>query len=108
MAAKIVKGDEVVILTGKTADKGKHGRVVRVIPDKHQVVVEGFNMVSKNVKPNKMTGEPGKIIKKEAPIDVSNVAIYNPETGKADRVGFDFVDGKKIRIYKSTKKEIVK
>ncbi len=108
MASKIVKGDEVVILTGKHDDKGKHGKVTKVIPAKHQVIVEGLNLVTKHVKPNQLLGTEGSIIKKEAPIDVSNVAIYNPETGKADRVGFKFVDGKKVRFFKSTKKEIVK
>jgi large subunit ribosomal protein L24 len=108
MASKILKGDEVIILTGKHDDKGKRGKIKQVIPAKHQVIVEGLNMVTKHVKPNRFTGEAGKIVKKEAPIDVSNVAIFNPETGKADRVGFDFVDGKKVRIFKSTKKQIVK
>jgi large subunit ribosomal protein L24 len=108
MAAKIVSGDEVIILTGKHDDKGKRGKVKKVFPAEHKVIVEGLNMVTKHVKPNRATGKEGEIIRKEAPIDVSNVAIYNPETGKADRVGFMFVDGKKVRFYKSTKKQIVK
>ncbi len=108
MSAKIISGDEVIILTGKHDDKGKHGKVLKVLVDKHKVIVEGLNMVTKHVKPNPALQIEGKIIKKEAPIDVSNVAIFNPQTGKADRVGFKFVDGKKVRFYKSTNEVIVK
>ncbi|MGN1357104.1 MAG: 50S ribosomal protein L24 [Succinivibrionaceae bacterium] len=108
MSAKIISGDEVIILTGKREDKGKHGKVLKVLVDKHKVIVEGLNMVTKHVKPNQALQTPGQIIKKEAPIDVSNVAIFNPKTGKADRVGFKFVDGKKVRFYKSTQEIIVK
>jgi len=96
---KIRKGDQVVILTGK--DKGKQGTVLRVIDDS-QVVVENANMVKRHVKPNPMRGEAGGILDKEMPMDISNVAIYNPMTHKGDRVGFKVLeDGRKVRVFKS-------
>jgi large subunit ribosomal protein L24 len=95
---KIRKGDQVVVLAGK--DKGKQGTVLRVLGDK--VVVENINMVKKHAKANPMRGEPGGIIDKEMPVDASNVAIYNPVTGKADRVGMKTLeDGRKVRYFKS-------
>jgi len=94
---KIRKGDEVVVLTGK--DKAKRGVVLSVGEDR--VVVEGVNVVKKNVKPNPMANQPGGIIDKTMPIHVSNVAIYNPATGKADRVGVKQVDGKNVRVFRS-------
>ncbi len=95
---KIRKGDQVVVLAGK--DKGKQGTVLRVLGNK--VVVENINMVKKHAKANPMRGEPGGIIDKEMPVDVSNVAIYNPVTGKADRVGMKTLeDGRKVRYFKS-------
>ncbi|MBN9477080.1 MAG: 50S ribosomal protein L24 [Bordetella sp. SCN 67-23] len=94
---KIRKGDEVVVLTGK--DKSKRGVVLSVGTDR--VVVEGINVVKKNVKPNPMANQPGGIIDKTMPIHVSNVAIYNPATGKADRVGVKQVDGKNVRVFRS-------
>ena len=97
---KIRKGDNVIVLTGK--DKGKQGTVLRVIGDQ-QVVVENINMVKKHTKPNPMRSETGGILDKEMPMDISNVAIYNPVTGKADRVGFKVLeDGRKVRVFKST------
>ncbi|ROR34835.1 50S ribosomal protein L24 [Inmirania thermothiophila] len=97
---KIRKGDEVVVLAGK--DKGRRGAVLRVLPD-DRVIVEGVNMVKKHVKPNPLRGEQGGILEKEAPLHVSNVALYNPQTKKADRVGFKFLeDGRKVRYFKST------
>jgi large subunit ribosomal protein L24 len=97
---KIRKGDNVIVLTGK--DKGKQGTVLRVIGDQ-QVLVENINMVKKHTKPNPMRGETGGILDKEMPVDISNVAIYNPVTGKADRVGFKVLeDGRKVRVFKST------
>ena len=97
---KIRKGDNVIVLTGK--DKGKQGAVLRVIDDL-QVLVENLNMVKKHTKPNPMRGEGGGILEKEMPMDISNVAIYNPVTGKADRVGFKVLeDGHKVRVFKST------
>ena len=95
---KIKKGDQVVVLAGK--DKGKQGTVLRVLGEK--VVVENINMVKKHTKANPMQGEPGGIVDKEMPIQVSNVAIFNPVTGKADRVGIKILeDGRKVRYFKS-------
>ena len=94
---KIRKGDEVIVLTGK--DKGKRGKVERVVDDR--VVVAGVNVAKKTVKPNPMTGATGGIEDKLMPIHVSNVALFNEKTGKADRVGFKDVDGKKVRVFKS-------
>lgn len=94
---KIRKGDEVIVLAGK--DKGKRGKVERVVDDR--VVVAGVNVAKKTVKPNPMTGATGGIEDKLMPIHVSNVALFNEKTGKADRVGFKEVDGKKVRVFKS-------
>lgn len=97
---KIRKGDEVVVLAGK--DKGKRGTVNRVLPGEDKVVVENVNMVKRHTKGNPMQGTPGGIIEKEMPIEVSNVALWNPVTQKADRVGFRFLeDGRKVRYFKS-------
>ncbi len=95
--AKIKKGDDVVVLTGK--DNGKRGKVLRVLGER--VVVEGVRIVKKHQKPNPLTQAPGGIVEKESPIHVSNIAIFNPATGKADRVGFKVEDGKKVRVFKS-------
>jgi len=96
---KIVKGDKVVVLTGR--DKGKQGTVQRML-DNGRAVVEGVNLVKKHVRPNPNKGETGGIIDREASIDVSNLALVNPVTGKADRVGFKTLeDGKKVRYFKS-------
>lgn len=97
---KIRKGDEVVVTTGK--DKGKRGTVLRVLDTGH-VVVEGANKVKKHARPNPMKGVSGGIVEKEMPIDVSNVAMFNKATQKADRVGFKILkDGSKVRIFKSS------
>ena len=97
---KIKQGDEVVVITGK--DKGKTGRVTRVLKE-NKVLVEGVNQVKKNQKPNPNAGVSGGIIVKDMPINISNIGLYNPETKKADRVGFKFLeDGKKVRYFKST------
>ncbi len=101
---KIRKGDEVIVLTGK--DKGKRG-VVQQRVDAEHVVVEGVNVAKKAVKPNPMTGATGGIVDKLMPIHVSNVALFNAATGKADRVGVKVVDGKRVRVYKSSG-EVVK
>ena len=96
---KIKKGDEVVVLAGR--DKGKRGSVLRVLGDDH-VVVENLNMVKRHTKPNPQRGEAGGILDKEMPMHLSNVALYNSDTGKADRVGFKFLeDGRKVRFFKS-------
>jgi len=96
---KIRKGDEVIVLTGK--DKGKRG-VVQQRGDAQHIVVDGVNVAKKAVKPNPMTGTTGGIVDKLMPIHVSNVALFNAATGKADRVGVKLVDGKRVRVYKST------
>ena len=101
---KIRKSDEVIVLTGK--DKGKRG-VVQTRVDADHVVVDGVNIAKKAVKPNPMTGVTGGIVDKAMPIHVSNVALFNAATGKADRVGFKVVDGKKVRVFKSNG-EVVK
>ncbi|MGB3724674.1 MAG: 50S ribosomal protein L24 [Glaciecola sp.] len=99
MARKIRRDDEVVVLAGK--DKGKQGKVLRVLASEDRVYVEGVNIVKKHQKPNPQAGEPGGIIDKEASIHVSNIALVNPATGKADRVGFRMEDEKKVRFFKS-------
>ena len=96
---KIRKNDEVIVLTGK--DKGKRGVVQQRIDADH-IVVDGINITKKAMKPNPMTGVTGGIVDKLMPIHVSNVALFNAATGKADRVGFKEVDGKKVRIFKSS------
>jgi large subunit ribosomal protein L24 len=97
---RIKQGDEVIVRTGK--DKGKSGRVSKVLKD-NKVLVEGINQVKKNQKPNPNAGVSGGIIVKDMPINISNIGLYNPQTKKADRVGFKFLeDGKKVRYFKST------
>lgn len=96
---KIRKGDDVIVITGK--DKGKRGTVLRLVDDEH-LVVENVNVVKKHQKPNPQRGIPGGIIDKEMPLQVSNVALYNPQKGGADRVGFKTLeDGRKVRVFKS-------
>lgn len=96
---KIRKGDEVVVVTGK--DKGRRGMVARRVDAEH-VVVEGVNRAKKHVRPNPMKGEVGGIIEKEMPLNISNVALFNPATQKGDRVGFKVLeDGRKVRFFKS-------
>lgn len=97
---KIKTNDDVVVLAGK--DKGKRGKVLKVLDD-GRLLVSGIQIVKKHQKPNPQAGVAGGIIEKEAPIDVSNVGLFNPETQKADRVGFKVQeDGKKIRVFKSS------
>ena len=96
---KIRRDDEVVVLTGK--DKGKRGKVQRVLDD-NRVLVSGINMIKKHTRPNPQMGVAGGIVEKEAPIQVSNVAIFNPATSKADRVGFKVEGDTKVRVYKSS------
>jgi large subunit ribosomal protein L24 len=98
MAAKIRRNDEVIILTGK--DKGKKGKITTVLST-GKVIVEGINLVKKHQKPVPALGQQGGIVEQEAAIDASNVAIFNVATGKADRVGFRFEEGKKVRFFKS-------
>jgi large subunit ribosomal protein L24 len=101
---KIRTNDEVIVLTGK--DKGKRG-VVKQRVDASHVIVEGINVAKKATRPNPMTGATGGIVDKLMPINVSNVALFNAATGKADRAGFKDVDGKKVRVFKSNG-EVVK
>ena len=96
---KIKSEDEVIILAGK--DKGKRGKVRKIL-DNNKLVVSGVNMVKKHTKPNPQAGVPGGIVEKEAPIQVSNVAIFNPGSSKADRVGFKVDGDSKVRIFKSS------
>ena len=96
---KIRKGDEVVVITGK--DKGKRGTVVRRVDAEH-LLVEGVNRAKKHVKPNPMKGVAGGIVDKDMPIHISNVALFNPATKKADRVGIKSLeDGRKVRVFRS-------
>ena len=96
---KIRKGDEVIVLTGR--DKGKIGEVLRVLPD-GRALVNDVNVVKRHTKPNPMKGIQGGIIEREAPIQLSNLAIYNPTTKKADRVGVKRLeDDRKVRYFKS-------
>ena len=96
---KIRKGDDVIVTTGK--DKGKRGTVLRRVDDKH-LLVEGINRAKKHQKPNPMKGQTGGIVEMDMPIDISNVALFNPQTQKGDRVGFKTLeDGRKVRFFKS-------
>ncbi|QTH62837.1 50S ribosomal protein L24 [Psychrosphaera ytuae] len=104
MASKIRREDEVIVIAGK--DKGKTGKVLKVITGTDRLIVEGVNLIKKHQKPVPQLQQPGGIVEKEASVNVSNVAILNPETGKADRVGFKFEDGKKVRFFKSNGKTI--
>jgi large subunit ribosomal protein L24 len=99
MANKIRRDDEIIVLAGK--DKGKQGKVLKVLPASNRLIVEGVSMIKKHTKPNPQLGVTGGIVEKEASIHVSNVAIYNSKTGKADRVGFRLEDEKKVRFFKS-------
>jgi large subunit ribosomal protein L24 len=95
---KIKSEDEVIILAGK--DKGKRGKVRKVLDD-NRLIVSGINMNKKHTKPNPQMGVPGGIVEKEAPMQISNVAIFNSATNKADRVGFKVDGDTKVRIFKS-------
>jgi len=101
----IRKGDQVVVIAGK--DKGKRGVVLKVNSADDKVVVENINMVKRHTKGNPMQGKPGGIIEKEMPVHISNIAIWNPVTNKADRVGFKTLeDGRKVRIFKANKEVV--
>ena len=96
---KIKSDDEVIVIAGR--DKGKRGKVVKILKDE-RLIVSGIQMVKKHQKPNPQAGVQGGIVAMEAPIQISNVAIFNPATEKADRVTFKILeDGKKIRVFKS-------
>ena len=97
---RIKKGDEVIVTTGRS--KGMRGHVLALLDDE-RLLVENVNMVKRHTKPDPGRNKPGGIVEKEGPIQVSNVALYNPATGKADRVGFKSLeDGRKVRIFRST------
>ncbi|WP_044411423.1 50S ribosomal protein L24 [Thiomicrospira microaerophila] len=100
---RLKKGDEVIILAGK--DKGKKGSVAKFF-ENDRVLVEGVNIVKKHTKANPMTGSQGGIVSKEMPIHISNVALFNPETQKADRIGFRIENEVKVRFFKSTNKAV--
>jgi large subunit ribosomal protein L24 len=101
---RIRKGDEVVVLSGR--DKGKRGTVLRRV-DAEFLVVEGVNRVKKHQRPNPMKGVTGGIVDKDMPIHVSNLALFNPATQKADRVGFkQLQDGRKVRVFKSNGEQV--
>ena len=100
----IRKGDEVIVIAGR--DKGKRGTVLRRVDDEH-VVVEGVNRVKKHQRPNPMKGLTGGIVDKDMPIHVSNVALFNPATQKADRVGVKVLeDGRKVRVFKANGEQV--
>ncbi len=102
---KIKKGDKVVVIAGR--DKGKRGDVAQIVDDRH-VIVSGVNQVKKHAKPNPMKNQPGGIVTKDMPIDVSNVAIWNPVTQKADRIGLRMLeDGRKVRFFKGNGEQLV-
>lgn len=101
---KIRKGDEVIVLAGR--DRGKVGEVLQVMPD-GRALVNDVNLVKRHTKPNPMKGVQGGIIEKESPIQLSNLALYNPTTKQGDRVGFKFLeDGRKVRIFKSNQEVV--
>jgi large subunit ribosomal protein L24 len=101
---RIRKGDEVVVLAGR--DKGKRGTVLRRVDADH-VVVEGVNRVKKHQRPNPMKGQTGGIVDKDLPIHVSNVALFNPATKKADRIGVKTLqDGRKVRVFKDNGEQV--
>ncbi|MBS0336263.1 MAG: 50S ribosomal protein L24 [Proteobacteria bacterium] len=101
---RIKKGDEVIVISGR--DKGKRGAVLRRVDDQH-LVVEGVNRVKKHTRPNPMKGITGGIVDKDLPIHISNVALFNPATQKADRVGIKSLDGgRKVRVFKSNGEQV--
>ena len=101
---RIKKGDEIIVLTGR--DKGKRGTVLRRVDD-DLVLVEGINRVKKHQRPNPMKGLTGGIVDKDMPIQVSNIALFNPATQKADRVGFKSLEsGRKVRVFKSNGEQV--
>jgi len=96
---RIRKGDQVIVIAG--ADKGKKGEIVRVLGDK--VIVQNVHIIKRHTKANPQANQAGGIIEREAPIDASNVALFNPATGKGERVGFKMLeDGRKVRVFRSS------
>lgn len=103
-SAKIKRNDEVIVLTGK--DRGKRGRIKYIYASKRRAIVVGINLIKKHQKPIPDKNQLGGVIEKEASIDLSNLAIFNMSLNKADRVGFKWENGKKIRIFKSNGKKV--
>lgn len=99
---KFRAGDTVIVTGGK--DKGKQGKILRVLPSEDKVVVQGVNLYTRHFKP--MMGQAGRRERKERALPLAKVAILNPETNKADRIGYKMVDDKKVRIYKKTGKQV--
>ena len=99
---KIKKGDEVIVLTGK--DKGKTGKIVKMFPKKMKAIVSELNKVKKNQKPD--NNQPGGIVDKEMPIHISNLSFYDPELKKGIKIGYKSIENRKVRINKSSGKEI--
>ena len=94
---RIRKGDQVIVITGK--NKGQRGEVLRVAGDR--VFVQNINLVKRHTKPNPQANQPGGIVEREAAIDISNVQLFNPATGKGSRVGFKSLeDGRKVRVFR--------
>jgi large subunit ribosomal protein L24 len=101
---KLKRDDEVIVIAGR--DKGKRGKITRVLKD-GRLIVSGINMIKRHTRPNPNIGQQGGIVEKEAGIQISNVAIFNPKSGKADRVGFKIEDdGTKVRIFKSDSSQV--
>ncbi|MCZ6655876.1 MAG: 50S ribosomal protein L24 [Gammaproteobacteria bacterium] len=100
---KILKDDEIIVIAGR--DKGRRGEVLEVLRD-GRLLVAGVNLLKKHQRPNPSAGQPGGIVEREGPIQVSNVAIWNDDEEQADRVGFRVEDGRKVRFYKSTGKAL--
>ena len=97
----IRRNDTVIVTTGK--DSGKRGRVLKVIPVKNRLIVEGINIIKRHTKPNPQAGQAGGIIEREAPIHISNVMLFNTGSGKGERVGFKVLeDGRKVRVFRSS------
>jgi large subunit ribosomal protein L24 len=101
---RIKKGDEVVVISGR--DKGKRGTVLRRVDAEH-LVVEGVNRVKKHQRPNPMKGVTGGIVDKDLPVHISNIALFNPATKKADRAGIkQLSDGRKVRVFKANGEQV--
>ena len=101
---RLKTGDTVKVITGSRNDKGTVAEIIKVLPDKNQVIVEGVNLKKKHLKPSQINPDGG-IIEKEMPIDVSNVMAYDSKTKSVSRLGIEVKDGKRVRIFKKTKKE---
>tara|TARA_B100000989_G_scaffold296974_1_gene281459 strand:- start:443 stop:757 length:315 start_codon:yes stop_codon:yes gene_type:complete len=99
---KLKKGDEVIVLTGK--DKGKTGKIVKMLPKQMKAIVSEINKVKKNQKPD--NNQPGGIITKDMPVHISNLSFYDPDIKKGVKIGYKFANNKKVRMNKSSGKEI--